>query len=71
VLRSADGSTRVATPLATPRDRSAATSVAGPSRRETWSELGSGVAGSDQLTNNFLLSLGVSFFLPSDVKVSR
>jgi len=43
VLRSADGSTRVATPLATPRDRSAATSVAGPSRRETWSELGSGV----------------------------
>lgn len=35
------------------------------------SELGSGIAGSDQLTNNFLLSLGVSFFLPTDVKVSR
>jgi outer membrane beta-barrel protein len=34
-------------------------------------ELGDGSTGADQLTNNFLMSLGVSFFLPSEVKVSR
>lgn len=34
-------------------------------------ELGDTSAGTSQLTNNFMLSLGVSFFLPTAVKVSR